>query len=892
MSIAAGTKLGSYEILSAIGAGGMGEVYRARDAKLGRDVAIKVLPEAFARDAERMVRFEREAKVLASLNHPNIATIHGLEDSSNVHALVMELVEGLTLADRIKSGPIPIDESLRIAKQICEALEYAHERGIVHRDLKPANVKVTPDDAVKILDFGLAKAIEGDASSMDMSNSPTLTHMATQAGILLGTAAYMSPEQAKAKPVDRRADIWSFGCVLYEMLTGKKAFDGETITDTLAAVVRAEPDLTPLPANTPARVRVLLQRCLQKDAKQRLRDIGDARISLDEVISGAAEPSGAAAAATMTFAPRWPRALPWAVAALLAIALVGSVYVHSRPNFSNPQPVVRAVIPIGAAIGDLAFSPDGSRLAFTSGTGWRTLHWRDLSQRAAKDIPAAEDSHNPFFSPDGRWLGFFSGDKLMKIDLSGGSPQEICSAEGGTGADWGDDGSIFFTDSAGFYVVSAAGGQPRPITTVTSSGARDFSFPQILPGGKTALITMVGTHTDNYKVALVPLTGTGMRPTILIDGAEDAHFFPSGHLLFVKDGDLNAVPFDLDHLDVTGQSTNLQIPLAGVAVRGWASYSVARDGTLVYAVANEAYSNNSLVWVDRNGGITTLSIPEQRYSDPQISPDGRRLVVGVDGKGDASQNLWLFDFARQILSRLTFGDKLDYAPVWTPDGNRIVFVSPGPTWRMFEVPTDGSSPEEQIWSSSSPIFPTSFSPDGRALALSLSKNGHTAIEILRFRDLEAAEPAGPPVPFVTNPFNNVRAEFSPDGHWILFQSDQSGSPQLYVRPYPGPGGQVQVSTDGGSGGRWSRDGRQIFYRNGDKMMAVSVAAKPQLTADRPEIIFQGHYTAYDAVLNYDVDPGGNRFLMQSGGSNTASSEIDVLVNWGGQLSRIVKQGKQ
>ncbi len=381
MTLASGTKLGSYEILAEIGKGGMGEVYRARDTKLGRDVAVKVLPASFARDGERMARFEREAKVLASLDHPNIASIYGVEDSGAALALVMQLAQGPTLADRIASGPIPIEEALRIARQMADALEYAHERGIVHRDLKPANVKVSNDDAVKILDFGLAKAIEGDGSSMDIANSPTLTRMATQAGVLLGTAAYMSPEQAKAKPVDRRADIWAFGCVLYEMLTGKMAFSGETVTDTLAAVVKEEPDWTLLPRNTPLRVRVLLQRCVQKDPKQRLRDIGDARILLDEVLSGGPEVSSTAGVSPAHFSFRH-RALPWAVAALLAIALVGSVYVQSRPNFSNPQPVVRAVIPIDAAIGDLALSPDGSRLAFTSaGIGGATLRERYVKGR-------------------------------------------------------------------------------------------------------------------------------------------------------------------------------------------------------------------------------------------------------------------------------------------------------------------------------------------------------------------------------------------------------------------------------------------------------------------------------------------------------------------------------
>ncbi len=448
MPLATGSRLGPYEILALVGSGGMGEVYRARDAKLGRDVALKVLPEAFARDAERMARFQREAKVLASLNHPNIASIYGLEDSSTTHALVMELVEGPTLADRIKSGPIPISEALPIAKQMCEALEYAHERGIVHRDLKPANVKVTGDDAVKVLDFGLAKALEGDASSIDIANSPTVSRMATQAGVLLGTAAYMSPEQAKGKAVDRRADIWAFGCVLYEMLTGKMAFGGESVTDTLAAVIRAEPDWSRLPVGTPIRVRVLLQRCLQKDPKQRLRDIGDARISLDEVLSGTPEASLPGAAGI--FAPLWRHALP-SVVAVLAIALVvlGWAYQRALHAPASAQLLRYQIFPpekasFGTA---LALSPDGRHLAFTAtGQDGRTRLWvRDLDTLASRPLPGTENATDPFWSPDSRFLGFPTGNELERIDISGGAPQTICYLPGlSYGGAWNQDGVIVF----------------------------------------------------------------------------------------------------------------------------------------------------------------------------------------------------------------------------------------------------------------------------------------------------------------------------------------------------------------------------------------------------------------------------------------------------------------
>ncbi|MGH6876585.1 MAG: protein kinase domain-containing protein, partial [Rhizomicrobium sp.] len=503
MPISIGSRLGTYEILAAIGAGGMGEVYRARDAKLGRDVALKVLPEAFARDAERMARFQREAKVLASLNHTNIAAIYGFEDSGVTHALVMELVEGPTLADRIKSGPIPLDDALRIAKQICEALEYAHERGIVHRDLKPANVKVTNDDAVKVLDFGLAKAIEGDASSMDMANSPTITRMATMQGVLLGTAAYMSPEQAKAKPVDRRADIWAFGCVLYEMLTGKMAFTGETVTDTLAAVIRAEPDWTLLPTTTPARVRVLLQRCLQKDAKQRLRDIGDARISLEEVLSGDPESMSSAPAETSR-APAWRRALPWALFGATAIALAAIIaVVKLAPAKPAPGELMRLEIPAPQSKWDevFALSPDGRELAFTApgADGVLRLWVRPLNSRDAHELPGSQvsGSNPPFFwSSDSRSLVFDGGGKLEKIDVSGGPAQVLCDVPGiVVGGSWNQSGAIIFGQSPGVIMrVPASGGTATPLTTLNPSRAEtQHALPWFLPDGKHFLYHRTST---------------------------------------------------------------------------------------------------------------------------------------------------------------------------------------------------------------------------------------------------------------------------------------------------------------------------------------------------------------------------------------------------------------
>ncbi len=522
-----GTKLGPYEITTEIGKGGMGEVYRARDTKLGRDVAIKVLPEAFARDAERMARFEREAKVLASLDHPNIAAIYGVEDSGATHALIMQLAEGPTLAERIAAGPIPIDDALRIAKQICDGLEYAHEKGIVHRDLKPANIKISREDAVKILDFGLAKAIEGDASSFDPGNSPTLSRLATQAGIILGTAAYMSPEQAKAKPVDRRADIWAFGCVLYEMLTGKQPFRGESVIDTLAAVTKEEPDWSLLPKDTPARVRILLQRCLQKDPKQRLQAIGDARITLDEILSGTPESaSSAAAPASSLPAPFWRRALPWALFGAAAIAGVVGWILKPTP----PQPVTRAVInlPPGQRLAGfnnlvLALSPDGSQVAYVAttqeqGGATQQIYLRKMDSLDASPVPSTDGAIDPFFSPDGRWLGFFAGGKLEKVSVYGGPAQVLADDPAPLGASWSNQGTIAFSlMTTPIYQIPDSGGIPQLVTR-RESGDLGHWWPEFLPDGKVVLFY-------NGSSIFAQRIGTGERWN-LASGGESPRYLP------------------------------------------------------------------------------------------------------------------------------------------------------------------------------------------------------------------------------------------------------------------------------------------------------------------------------------------------------------------------------
>jgi eukaryotic-like serine/threonine-protein kinase len=807
MPLPIGSRLGPYEILAAIGAGGMGEVYRARDTKLGRDVAIKVLPDAFARDADRMARFQREAKVLASLNHTNIASIYGLEDSGSTSALVMELAEGPTLADRIAQGPISIDDALRIARQIADALEYAHEKGIIHRDLKPANVKVSSDDTVKVLDFGLAKALEGDAAFSDISTSPTLSRLATQAGILLGTASYMSPEQAKAKPVDRRADIWAFGCVLYEMCTGKKAFEGDAVTETLAAVLKNEPDWKPLPAATPMRVRVLLQRCLQKDSKQRLQAIGDARISLDEVLSGAPE----AAPGIVAASPAWRRALPWAVAsvAVLAALTLGWLYVSS---VSSPAPkrLLRYEIfpPEKASFESIvkpsvALSPDGRHLAFTATRGGTTQLWvRDLDSLLSRPLSGTEGATRPFWSPDSRRVAFQAGGKLEEADISGGAPQVICNVGEVIGGSWGPDGVIVFGSYGALMKVSATGGAPSVLIKSGRAPAEyAFGYPSFLSDGRrffysaptySGVATYIGSlnarsEQDSskplaagYEAAYAPASGSG-----------------PGRMLFLQtDGALMAQAFDPSRGELEGEPTPVAL--------GVGDFSVSANGVLVYAGTNAA--STALTWFDRSGKVLGTVGGADVQPTPAISPDDSTVAVPRQDKAEG-EDLWLYNIARGAWSRLTFDGKDNILPVWSPDGSHIAFASvQGGLASVYEKAVNGLGQEEAIEKSpSGGRAPLDWSRDGRFLVE--GSYGKTAsVWILPLSPGQASGQTHS-VPYLNEAYNEIGARLSPNDQWIAYDSDETGRDEIFVQTFPKSGGKWQVSTDGGTRPVWSRDGK-------------------------------------------------------------------------------------
>ena len=682
MALPSGTRLGSYEVVAQIGAGGMDEVYRARDTKLERDVAIKVLPANFVNDPERLSRFQREARMLAALNHPNIATIYGLEQSGGVTCLVMELVSGQTLADRVKAGPLAIEEALNIAVQIAEALEAAHEKSIIHRDLKPANVKVTPECKVKVLDFGLAKAFAGDAANDDPSNSPTMSAAATMQGVILGTAAYMSPEQARGKSCDKRTDIWAFGCVLYELLTGRQAFRGESTTEILAAVLREEPDWQALPGATPVKIRDLLRRCLQKDLRRRLHDAADARIEIEDALAAPAmgEPAGVVKGVSAL----GRRELILGLSALLFVAVVAGFAVWNlKPAPApTPKPVTRTVInlPPGQQLAGLdngpaiAISADGTHLAYVARQGGvQQVYVRAMDSLEAKAIPGTEGAVNPFFSPDGQWLGFFANRKLMKVSLNGGAALALANVPYEAGAAWGSQGTIAFSYSYASTIqeVSEGGGALQPLTSL---GKKDTShrWPDLLPGGKALLFTggAAGALFANTQIG-VQSVGTSERRN-LIEGGTNPRYTLSGHLVYAQEGILMAVPFDLKRLTIIGTGAPVMDGVMQSPTRGHAQYCFSTTGSLVYVPGGVQASQLRLVWVSRNGAEQPLPAPANAYLNPRISPDGRRVAVGITSR---ESQVWQYDLSRETLTRFTFEGTVNGYPAWTPDGKRIAFIS-------------------------------------------------------------------------------------------------------------------------------------------------------------------------------------------------------------------------
>ncbi len=899
-----GQSIGHYKVAAKLGAGGMGEVYRATDTKLGRDVALKVLPEAFAQDAQRMQRFQREAQVLAALNHPHIATIHGLEESGATRALVMELVEGPTLAERIARGPLPLDEALPIARQMAEALEYAHEHGIIHRDLKPANIKLTPEGSVKVLDFGLAKAMADDpASGLDVANSPTLSLAATKAGVILGTAAYMSPEQAKGKSVDRRADIWAFGVVLYEMLTGRTLYAGETMSETMAAVILKEPALDALPATVPPHLRHLLARCLRKDPKSRLRDIGDARVILEEGASAQGD-AGTIPAPAAPAPARGRSAWPWATAALLLVALAIAAWGWWRASRPVPQPVTRfSWNPhMGAALAldrqtNLAFSADGTRLAYVLVIeGQRRIHVRALDQLAPSAVAGTESASNPVFSPDGQWIAFVADGSLKKVQVSTGTSLRLGDAPDHRGIAWLPDDSIVFSPqpAGGLFRIPAQGGVPQPLTTLDESKReRTHRWPHALPGGRFVLFT-VGTldspeYYDDSKIEAVEVA-TGQRQVVL-EGASIARYLPAtGHLLYSRGGSLFAVPFDPQTLQPRGTASPVLQGVMGERTTGAVYFAISDNGSLAYFPGPSTGEERAIVRFDRQGKIETLPVTPGAYGELALSAANQQMALAASGP--RVSDIWTYDLRRNTLNRLTFGPGVNVSPLWTPDGRRVVFLENvlARKYALSWKAADGSGAVEKLFESDVPVYPDSFSPDGKWLALSRSVNTQTASDVVLWSMTEGKLQA-----LVETPADEFCAEFSPDGRWITYQSGESGRFEVYVRPASATGGRWQVSNLGGEEPRWSPDGKEIFFRLGTQLMKVQVDTKDGFRAGTPERLFANfpYPGGAGSGRTYAVSPDGKYFYtLRSTLEAVSSVPIVVVVNWAEELRALTSAGKQ
>ena len=875
MTIAPGTKRGAYEILAPLGAGGMGEVYRARDTRLRREVAIKALPASLSADPERLARLEREARILAALNHPNIAAIYGLEESGESCLLVLELVQGQTLAERLARGALPIEDALSVCEQIASGLEAAHDAGVIHRDLKPANVMIRADGSVKILDLGLARSIEEPVVG-DPSLSPTITSGGTEAGVILGTAAYMSPEQARARSLDKRSDVFSFGCVLYECLTGRRAFPGETISDTLAAILRAEPDWSALPGETPASIRKLLRRSLEKDRKKRLRDIGDARIELEEATGAPREGEGTPA---MVERPNRAHPLLWA----LGGALLGIVAVYSAGRlFGRPAPAVpppvHAVLPLPPNVQlnlsrrpAIAVSPDSRTIVFRAvEDGVPRLYRRELGGTDAAPIPGTEQGFSPFFSPDGEWLGFFTSTELKKVPLAGGSPVPISPVPPVTaGGAWDGDRTIVFTLTVNspLFRVPETGGKFQMISKLDPSrGEHSHLWPQILPEGRGILVTMVvGRDFQDFEnsqiVVLDPKSG---HRTVVLEGTSFARY-AAGQLVFVRGGSMFRAPFDLTRLALTGSPMPLPEKVAIHSGIGIASFALTDDGTLVYAEGPPAVSPRSVVLrLDRQGTEKELPLPAAAYEDPRLSPDGKTLVVGkCDGE---SCKLVLYDLDRNVLTPFTSEPGRFFNPVWSPDGRRLAysgFAVGAPTLYVKNV--DGSGPPRRLTDAPTELaqaaeFPNSWSPDGRTIAYVVVRQLITGRPERDVWLVSADDKRPAPRRWMETTYAESAAAFSPDGQWMAYVSDESGRNEVYVRPFSGTGGRIKVSNEGGMEPVWTRGGRELLYRNGNQFLLVDIRTDPNLAAGGSRVLFSGDFTPggrEDAPFGYAVSADGN-----------------------------------
>jgi serine/threonine protein kinase len=876
MSLQPGARLTAYQILGLIGSGGMGKVYRARDTKLNRDVALKVLPEEFALDADRLARFKREAQVLASLNHPNIAAIYGLEEADGVRALVLEFVEGPTLADRIAQGPIPLDEALPIARQVADALEAAHEHGIIHRDLKPSNIKVRTDGTVKVLDFGLAKALDL-APASDLSQSPTMTSPAmTGMGVILGTAAYMSPEQAKGRPVDKRADIWAFGCVLYEMLTGRRAFQGEAVSDTLATVLKSDPSWSALPSDLPPAIRRLLRRCLTKDSKGRIGDASTARIEIDEVQRG---PYVDGEMVQKT--PRHRERLAWiSILALVALIAVVLGLFPFRPPSAAPERRLEITTPPTTHPMSLAISPDGQKIVFAATSQGRSQLWlRALDSVSARPLAGTDGASLPFWSPDSRSVGFFTDIRLQRIDIDGGSVRALANAEVGYGGAWNNDGVILFSPAPAnpIFRIPATGGEPAAVTRLETPHQQHHYFPQFLPDGRHFLYHVLGSP-EARGVYVGRLDGSQTRR--LLDADAPAVYASSGHLLFVRQGTLFAQQLDPVPLALTEKP----FPVAERVTVGYrlpvAALSTSAAGPLVYR-SGSAEVLPQLVWFDRSGKeIGKVGSPDSAgVISPSLSRDDRRVALFrfVNGNVD----VWVLELGRSVVSRFTSDAAEDVFPKWSPDDTRIVFSSNRKgTFDLYQKPADGAGNEELLLATSQRKRATDWSLDGRFLL-------YGSADPKMGTDIWALPMDGDrkPFPVVQTDFEEGDGQFSPDGKWIAYRSNESGRFEIYVQPFPGPGGKSLMSTTGGRLARWRHDGKELFYIALDnRLMAVPIqlASNGQaVEAGAPVPLFAmrvgGQRVMFGGGDMYMVSSAGQRFLI-SALTEEAASPITVILN--------------
>ncbi len=881
MSLSSGTRLGPYEIFNAIGAGGMGEVYRAKDTKLNRDVAIKVLPELFAADPERLARFTREAQTLAALNHPNIAAIYGIE----ANALVMELVEGEDLTAHIARGPMAVAELLPIAKQIADALEAAHEAGIIHRDLKPANIKVRSDGMIKVLDFGLAKAMDpsgaSGSSTGNLANSPTLTAHATQMGMILGTAAYMSPEQAKGKAADRRADVWAFGVVLFEMITGRQLFIGETAPEVMASVMKEEPDWTRLPANLPASLRRLLKRCLEKDPKKRLSSMNDARLELGEPEAMVAEKAAPRALAS----PVWLAAAGILGAVLTALAFL-FVVPALRSTDVRPPTRVSVLGPEGATLtfdaAESAISPDGRSIAFTTvdPSGSSKIWVRQLDAMAARELAGTANGNLPFWSPDSRQIGFFSAEKLKKVPAAGGTVEVVCDAKDGRGGSWGTGNTIVFSPSSGgaLHVVSANGGDPKAVTTLdVAKGETGHRFPWFLPDGRHFLFAAL--PQKNQKFDLYVGATDGSAPTAVTSAEGAAVYAEPGYLLFSRKNVLVAQRFDASSLQLSGEPMTIGDGPSSMGVQYSAGRSVSVSTTGALAYLGDRLPNTRLVWFDRSGReLGTLAVPDGRYQEISIAPDAKRAVV-MRVTSPIASDLWLVDVNRGGSTRFTSAPGINQMARWSPTGDRIAFAGNRNGARDFFIkPSSAAQPEEALYASAAEFNDLgTWSPDGKAIVFS-------ELDPKTNRDLWILPVEGKkPVLYLRTPFNEQSPSVSPDGRWLSYLSDESGRFEVYVDAFPVPRNKYRVTDSGSFSAHWKADGRELAVLSADlrSVQVVDIAAGADLKVGAPRPLMALPRGAVWVEPTRDLQ----RFLGAVPVAENSTSTLTVVFDWIGALQK-------